>query len=432
MHGRQRTTQMLSSALIVATAALSVGVVAPAAQANAPITDFVAVDVPVATWSDIAYGNGRYVAVASAGSGARSVTSTDGFTWVDAGLPSLSWRFVSFCSGRFFASTGGGAGPNLYTSTDGTTWSAVAGSIWAAGLACNGSQLVVINQGWTGSTARAYSSPDGVTWTGGTITHPTDPIAWSNILWTDVVFANGRYVAVSGFDLDSPRGRVMTSEDGNAWTIRTVPDLSRQWDSIAYGNGVFVAVSYGSAVNVSPPGGPLAVMTSTDGLTWTLRSSADAAVLWERVRFTDGRFVAAGSWGGDPMRRIMTSTDGITWTLEPATSSEARWRAFALAPGQFAGITGASSNRQIWVSGGAQSPTVRASNPASWITINQALPARPDGSCDGIDDAHVAYGTELTGGWAPTWHDWVGGAGGPACIRSLVNRGSGWTLGPGS
>ena len=66
--------------------------------------------------------------------------------------------------------------------------------------------------------------------------------------------------------------------------------------SMDFGAGVFVVV--GDSGNI---------WSSTDGITWTQRTSGHTNNL-TRVRFENGVFVAAG------VSNIMTSTDGITWT----------------------------------------------------------------------------------------------------------------------
>ena len=57
--------------------------------------------------------------------------------------------------------------------------------------------------------------------------------------WTSVAYGNGLWVAVS---LNGSEDRVMTSPDGITWTIRTSA-ADNVWRSVAYGNGLWVAVS---------------------------------------------------------------------------------------------------------------------------------------------------------------------------------------------
>ena len=56
----------------------------------------------------------------------------------------------------------------------------------------------------------------------------------------------------------------MTSPDGINWTSRSTP-VDNNWQSVCYGNGLFVAVSTSGEGN--------RVMTSPDGINWTIRST---------------------------------------------------------------------------------------------------------------------------------------------------------------
>jgi hypothetical protein len=89
--------------------------------------------------------------------------------------------------------------------------------------------------------------------------------------------------------------RVMTSPDGIYWTLGTSA-ADNQWMSVTYGNGLFVAVSY------SGPGNR--VMTSPDGINWTLGTS-DVNNQWVSVTYGNGMFVAISNTG--IQNSVMTS-----------------------------------------------------------------------------------------------------------------------------
>ncbi len=82
-----------------------------------------------------------------------------------------------------------------------------------------------------------------------------------------------------------------------SWVHRTVPGQSANLTSVAYGNGVFVAVGEASFV-----------ARSTDGATWTASTAGPYGNLW-RVRFVNGQFVVVGS-----SDKILYSADGTSWT----------------------------------------------------------------------------------------------------------------------
>jgi alpha-acetolactate decarboxylase len=95
------------------------------------------------------------------------------------------------------------------------------------------------------------------------------------------------------------------------WTSRTSA-ADNQWNSMTYGNGLFVAVAGSGTGN--------RVMTSPDGINWTSRTSA-ADNIWNSVTYGNGLFVAVSTTGIG--NRVMTSPDGITWTSQTSAADNA-------------------------------------------------------------------------------------------------------------
>ena len=98
--------------------------------------------------------------------------------------------------------------------------------------------------------------------------------------------------------------RVSTSHDGGlSWTTRTVPVSYRACD-ITYANGLFVfaGCSYG------------AILTSTDAISWTLRTAAafcsNSSTQFFGVAYGNGLWYASGSYCN-----FVASTDAIHWSL---------------------------------------------------------------------------------------------------------------------
>jgi hypothetical protein len=87
------------------------------------------------------------------------------------------------------------------------------------------------------------------------------------------------------------------------WTFRTAASASTQWNSIAYGAGVFVAVGNNGIINTSP-----------DGIVWTVRSSPGVFDI-KKVAFGAGAFVAVGTANGSVTKPIIRSTDGVSWSF---------------------------------------------------------------------------------------------------------------------
>ena len=76
---------------------------------------------------------------------------------------------------------------------------------------------------------------------------------------------------------------LMPSPQGVTWTQRTLP-VSASWQSVTYGNGLFVAVAYSSSI----------AATSPDGITWTQRT-LPTSPNWRSVTYGNGLFVAVAS-----------------------------------------------------------------------------------------------------------------------------------------
>ncbi len=141
---------------------------------------------------------------------------------------------------------------------------------------------------------------DGTTWTS-----RTAPEANS---WNSIAYGNGTFVAVS----NSGTNRVMTSPDGVTWTSQAAAEAN-SWLGVTFGNGIFVAVA-GTGTN--------RVMTSPDGITWTPRNIGTGTPKNVTYGGPTGQelFVAVGDAGGNNNNAFYTSPDGITWTPQSAAS----------------------------------------------------------------------------------------------------------------
>jgi hypothetical protein len=101
-----------------------------------------------------------------------------------------------------------------------------------------------------------------------------------------------------------------TPYPGSTWTSRAVSGTD-DWLSVAFGNGVFVAVPFWADAGTFNVLGRN-TLTSTDGRTWTLHSDAlPAARNWSSVTYgAEAGFVAVASDYG----YAASSPDGVTWT----------------------------------------------------------------------------------------------------------------------
>ena len=246
-------------------------------------------------------------------------------------------RLLSFVSMLLFVATGTlmGAGA-AHADQAGFTWTSQTGAgtagttEWYSVTYGNGLFVAVSdNNGSQG----VMTSPDGSTWT-----LRTTPIG----AWVSVTYGNGLFVAVGYADATpGDFNRVMTSSNGIDWTIRTAA-ATNFWNSVTYGNGLFVAVS-GDNRNGEQ------VMTSSNGIDWTSRTAA-AYNEWNAVTFGNGLFVAVSdSVTGSAANRVMTSSNGIDWTARTAANKD--WNSVTYGGGLFVAVTGSGPlNTQVMTS----------------------------------------------------------------------------------
>jgi uncharacterized protein (TIGR02145 family) len=196
------------------------------------------------------------------------------------------------------------------------------------------------------STTQTYMS----SWTSA-----TPPV--TSMAWQSVAYGNNLFVAVAG---SGTGDRVMTSPDGINWTPRVAP--TNNWSGITYANGVFVAVAQSGTGN--------RVMTSTNGINWTSRVSA-ADNFWRSVTYGNNLFVAVSTTGTN--NRVMTSPDGINWTARTSASNDS-WRYVTYGNGTFVAVntTGNVSGQNVMTSSNGINWTLRSTPTQSgfvWTSV---------------------------------------------------------------
>ena len=168
----------------------------------------------------------------------------------------------------------------------------------------SGGQINSITWGAPGGyVATSYGSPPRTT-----VATSTDLVTWVDRLANTsfsgsaypraVRFLNGIYVLVGD------GGRIQTSTNGITWTTRT-SNTTSQLNDVAWGNGVYVT---GGASGT--------IRSSTDAVTWTTRTANFGTDEIATIIFGNNLFVAGGTIG-----RLVTSTDGTTWTARTVNVS---------------------------------------------------------------------------------------------------------------
>ncbi|MGW9321820.1 cadherin-like beta sandwich domain-containing protein, partial [Paenibacillus chitinolyticus] len=229
--------------------------------------------------NQVAYGNGKWVAVGNLGT---IMTSSDGLSWSKTTIALSSAVGVTYAGSQWIVT---GAGGKIATSPDAVTW-----TVRTTGASANLSAAAYNGTVWViaGYSGVILSSPDGIVWTPRT-SGTTAP-------FYSVTYGGGLFAAVGS------SGTIRTSPDGITWTTRSggPDDLM----GINYGAGQFVA-----------GGSNQRVVTSSDGITWTPRTISVAGMNLYGIAYGANKFVAIGDIGGGP-GAIISSPDGITWSAE--------------------------------------------------------------------------------------------------------------------
>jgi outer membrane protein OmpA-like peptidoglycan-associated protein len=269
---------------------------------------------------------------------------------------------------------------------------------------------------------------------------PTD----ENLLWQSVAYGNGTFVAV-GFKTSSVNSKtvvesqIMSSRDGVTWTSRVPAEGTNEWRSVAFGNDVFVAVSSCARAQAWMYQDPCdqrtsPVMTSTDGITWVGRAT-DKKDDWWRVAWGSEGFVAvsriATTTGSN---QAMTSTDGITWTYRTMPSDS--WDSVSFGAGKYVAVgtnkIAYSSDGALWTAAtniDTASFKSVAYGPAGFVALAGGFNNESDKMMNSTDGVAWAPGT------APASRDWrsvtYGDGGyvavGAAGIMTSTDLGS-WTM----
>jgi hypothetical protein len=323
----------------------------------------------------VAFGAGVWV---RAGGGVPSWSADGGENWTNgtSNVASGSFRNVEFVNGRFFAlcASSCATGKQIQYSDDGKSWTGASSP--TTGIPVNDANwndvafgngvLVAVSSGMNAGNETANrilrSTDNGLTWTTEQLPcrNCSAPLAYETA--EAVVFAEGLFVAVGS--------KIMTSEDGDTWTVRATITLK----DIAYGNGVFVAVTpVGNGTNH--------VWRSDNGTSWSAVSHASigtSPTYVHRIRFGNGVFLFGSS------TRFLTTATGHAFSTATnwLTLGSGQWRGLGFGEGRFVAVGDTSNGGASRTIGSTDTPDTTAPS------LVQQVPS--DGAIDVDDTSNIS------------------------------------------
>ena len=295
--------------------------------------------------------------------------------WVSLGTETLNSYVVTVDGNIYRVTAGGTAASTKPTHTSGSATDGSATLLWVAAQivavatltnsGVSGYSITNYGAGYTTTPALTIVDPAakfvaisstsnancyqtvaglGTSWTAGTTTTGKTDLK-------SIAYGNGIYVAVGG---TAATASVVSSTDGLTWIDRSanITALSAgTYSSVIYGNGVFVAINNGGTVT----------SYSANGNTWTAGGALPnvGSNLWNSIAYGNGRFVALQGNGGASTSVAYSIDNGATWTSAPAgVGSSQTWSKLVYGQGLFMAI--ATSSQVVATSPDGINWTIRA------------------------------------------------------------------------
>jgi hypothetical protein len=233
----------------------------------------------------IAFGNGKYVAVGTAGT---IITSTDGVKW-SAGSSGITEDIISVVWGKdkYVAVS---KDTTILYSFDGIAWDTILFHNIFRAVTWGNNLFVAL-----GNYGQILTSPDGISWTERASNNYD---SYMSAIWTGTKFV---VVGSSWPQMDIFYSVIVSSNDGIVWTRQVYTSgngsLYPPFSSIIWNNQQYYAIANNERI-----------YASSDLNTWT-QCPIDETFIYA-MTFGNDRITTVGSYG-----RILNSSDGLTWTL---------------------------------------------------------------------------------------------------------------------
>jgi hypothetical protein len=190
------------------------------------------------------------------------------------------------------------------------------------------------------ATGSRYSDTGGTSWVTGTF--PFYPPSTGNRSWA---YGNGLILFNHSIQASDRTGT--SSTDGITWTSRSTTAATN--GPMTFGNGLFLAVPQSVASS--------SASISTDGVSWTL-VTMPSSQFWYNLKFGNNKFVAIQGNGNSTAAAY--STDATTWQATTMPSSQG-WQNIIFANNIFHAIA--------WTGGSATSVAANSTDGITWTQI---------------------------------------------------------------
>lgn len=206
---------------------------------------------------------------------------------------------------------------------------------------------------------------------------------------------------VVGVSDSTPGFRIVTSKDGVTWTLRTTP-VNNVWYGIAWSPelGLFVATSPDPVSN--------AAMTSPDGINWTIRTTPGSNHNWTKLIWVSelSLFISVDySNTSTTTARALRSSDGVTWLESVTPNIDRRWFDVVWSP-QLKLLVAVS------IDGNTGDGIITSTDGINWVSRSQPLGATNFGCCAWSQDLGIFVilptgGSGLSSSDGITWYSFT-------------------------
>jgi hypothetical protein len=241
-----------------------------------------------ATIQKIVYGNGIYLYGASDGTVG---TSTDGVTWTTRSVTTVTAIVDLDYGNGIFAFAANPQSVRYGTSTDGVTWTTQTSDSNPVVALTYGNGIFIVSKSLGGGTgASLQKSTDGLNYSTTGIATPSSSSPINSLFYA----SSGLWLCCNQ---DATQYVKSSTDNGASWSSSgTLGFGASTAKTFGYGNGLYVLVSTNATL-----------YTSTNGTTWTSRTSGTASAI-NTVTYGNGLYVYGAASG-----TYVTSTDAITW-----------------------------------------------------------------------------------------------------------------------